>query len=415
MKLTMIAAALAVSGLLSLAACGGGGGSSPPTTDPPDTPVAEPETEPEPDTEPMLPDEGETGEIQSPPSMPPPAVTPMPSGVLVACGIEVCLVWWDSPWSYYTNHGLTRIYRNTVDDFATATQIGTSTGISHTDDTVRGEQPYFYWVVWEAYDTGTRGTPSIVSEGEPARDPADVIAEISDDILNDPFAQELLEPVSFNEVELPALPEIPETPQTPSRYVPLSERPAQTVLSRNGFDLKASGGGMTFNELRFEGELEENLGGNQEAIAEDYVRVDRWSYWAGQGETELFEIVLDGDVPDGVSVHVSGNPSGSNPVAGSVTWVGAAHGYFARTDVLSPPFMRGSARLVMDLTAATVDVALFDFTAGARDMAWDDLPVVAGRFSDTTIRGAFYGLGHEGVAGAFERDDVRGTFGAIRE
>ena len=317
MKLTMIAAALAVSGLLSLAACGGGG-SSPPITDPPEPPVEEPEPEPMPPDE----DEGETEEVRSPPGTPELAVAPMPSGVLVACGIEVCSVQWDNPWNHYTNHGLTRIYRNTVNDFVTATQIGTSTGISHTDDTVRGEQTYFYWVVWEAYDTGAGGTPSIASEGEPARDPADVIAEISEEILNDPFAQELLDPVSFNEFELPALPEIPETPeipQTPLLYVPLSERPAQTVLSRNGFDLKASGGGMTSNELRFEGEIEENLGGNQETIAEDYVRVDRWSYWAGQGDVELFEIVLDGDVPDGVSVHLSGNPSGSNPVAGSAT------------------------------------------------------------------------------------------------
>ena len=408
MKLTMIGAALAVGGLLTLASCGGGGDSSPPTTDPPEPPVEEPE----PDPEPMPPDEGETEEVRSPPGTPELAIPPMPQGFEVAAGIEVVGLWWSYPWNHYTNHGLTRIYRNTVNDFATATQIGTSSGISYTDDTARGDQTYFYWVVWEAYDTGERGSPSTVSEAEPARDPADVIAEISDDILDDPFAQELLEPVSFNEFELPALPEIPEIP---SRYVPLSERPAHTVLSHNGFELKASGGGMTFNELRFEGELEENLGGNQEAVAEDYVRVDRWSYWAGQGEAELFEIVLDGDVPDGVSVHRSGHLSGSNPVTGSATWVGAAHGYFARTDVIAPPFMRGSARLVMDLAAATVDVALFDFTAGAPDMAWHDLPVAAGRFSDTTIRGAFYGSGHEGVAGTFERDDVRGTFGAIRE
>ena len=336
----------------------------------------------------------------------------MPQGFEVAAGIEVVGLWWSYPWYHYTNHGLTRIYRSTVNDFATAIQIGTSSGISYTDDTARGDQTYFYWVVWEAYDTGERGAPSTVSEAEPARDPADVIDEISDDILNDPFVQELLEPVSFSEFERPALPEMPEIP---SRYVPLSERPAQTIMSRNGLDLKASGGGMTFNELRFEGEIEGNLGENQEAISEDYVRVDQWSYWAGQGEVELFEIVLDGDVPDDVSLHLSGRPSGSNPVSGSATWVGAAHGYFARTDVLAAPFMRGSARLVMDLSAATIDVALFDFTGGYRDMAWNDLAVIAGHFSDSTIRGAFYGSGHEGVAGAFERNDVRGTFGAIRE
>ena len=38
-----------------------------------------------------------------------------------------------------------------------------------------------------------------------------------------------------------------------------------------------------------------------------------------------------------------------------------------------------------------------------------------GGFRDGTLEGAFYGDSHEGVAGTFERDNMRGVFGALRE
>ena len=57
------------------------------------------------------------------------------------------------------------------------------------------------------------------------------------------------------------------------------------------------------------------------------------------------------------------------------------------------------------------------------DMVWNDLSVTNGTFQHSggtflepnTIEGAFYGEAHEAVAGKFERDSMKGVFGALRE
>ena len=295
--------------------------------------MQEPEPEPDPEPpaldpdppmpEPEPPDEGETEEIRSPPGTPELEVAPMPSGVLVACGIEVCSVQWDYPWYSYTNHGLTRIYRSTANDFATATEIGTSAGISYLDETVRGEQTYFYWVVWET-EAGNAGPAAAGPGSEPASDPADEIARLSDEVANDPFTWELTD---------------------------------------------------TF-----------------------------WRTSAWLGDASLFTATIY----DSGSVTVQGTLAGTNPLSGSAVWTGTVGAYDVRLGAADDSFglartpITGDARLEVDLSAATLDVDLTNFTEGHASMSWDDLALTNGEFDHATIEGAFYGAGHQGVAGEFD-------------
>ena len=79
----------------------------------------------------------------------------------------------------------------------------------------------------------------------------------------------------------------------------------------------------------------------------------------------------------------------------------------------------GDARLEVDLVRSMVDVAFTNFIKGHSDMTWQNLAVRSGSFSYrrgyNTLEGAFYGDGHEGVAGKFTRDHLDGVFGALRE
>ena len=132
----------------------------------------------------------------------------------------------------------------------------------------------------------------------------------------------------------------------------------------------------------------------------------------------MFRVYLDGEWPL-VRATVTGTLTGTNPTMGSATWLGdvRASGYGAR-----PP-VTGNARLQMDLSAATIDVSFTDLMGGHANMSWTDLPVVNGAFSDSRgtfldpedIEGAFYGDDHQAVAGKFERNDLKGVFGALRE
>ncbi|MCY4498024.1 MAG: hypothetical protein OXC14_12125 [Rhodospirillaceae bacterium] len=64
-------------------------------------------------------------------------------------------------------------------------------------------------------------------------------------------------------------------------------------------------------------------------------------------------------------------------------------------------------------------MAFSNFTEGHGDMSWRNLSLRGGAFSSrsdhSTISGAFYGAGHEGVAGEFSRDRLDGVFGALRQ
>ena len=169
-----------------LAGCGGGGAtqsvssvtqlpnpSPPPAPEPePEPPVVAPEPEPEPVVE----------------------IPPAPTGLTANSGIGIALLFWGNPHAQYQNHRLTRAYRNTVNDFDSATEIGTSTGISYTDTEVEDDTTYWYWIRWESED-GQLGPPASELETMTALDPQNELERITQEILNDPLTKVLLSPI----------------------------------------------------------------------------------------------------------------------------------------------------------------------------------------------------------------------------
>ncbi|MXW86564.1 MAG: hypothetical protein F4Z55_11995 [Boseongicola sp. SB0667_bin_21] len=147
-----------------------------------------------------------------------------------------------------------------------------------------------------------------------------------------------------------------------------------------------------------------------------------WGLWAKQGEETFFKVPISDDdslfALDDYATSVAGTPTRSNPVSGSAIWIGTVRAYDAHPDTYGTP-VTGEARLEVDLSAATIDVALSNFTEGHSDMSWRNLSLHSGAFSSRndngTISGAFYGTGHEGVAGEFSRDRLDGVFGALRQ
>lgn len=96
-------------------------------------------------------------------------------------------------WQYpaYRNHAYTEVYRSATDDLGTAQIIGTSASNLYSDP-VGTEQKYYYWVrnvsqanVISPYNS-TAGTYA-----ETAIDVARRIAELEQETLNDPLAQDL--------------------------------------------------------------------------------------------------------------------------------------------------------------------------------------------------------------------------------
>ena len=159
---------------------------------------------------------------------------------------------------------------------------------------------------------------------------------------------------------------------------------------------------------------------------------ERWGYWAEQFKDTVFGAYIDQTVRDGVreapSDHILGTPAGTNPVSGSATYSGGVRGFesfWKATDILYAA-VEGKARLEFDFEDSTVDVDFTDFERGHADMSWRNIPVHGGTFrgtegttadpfSDgTTIKGAFYGMDHQGIAGTFDRDRLEGVFGATK-
>ena len=123
-------------------------------------------------------------------------------------------------------------------------------------------------------------------------------------------------------------------------------------------------------------------------------------------------------------VSIWGTPNGTNPTAGSTTWIG--HALAVRDWTSEGPVLEGRALLEADLSAATIDVHLSDL--GGASFSWTELAMADGAFSRTdeepaddysslgvSVSGAFYGPGYEGVAGEFAWGDTIGVFGALRE
>ena len=338
----VVSAIASISMLLFLAACGGGGGGG----TPPKTMVEAAtgtETEDTAETEDTDDEAGQDDQMAEleeddtvlPPDPPVVEVPPAPAGFSVSTVIRTAGLWWDNPFVHYTNHAFTRIYRGTSSDFASATVIGTSTGISFTDTTVEPGTTYHYWIAWVSED-GTAG-PAISESGMTSVDPETEIERLTAEILSDPLTWELTDVF--------------------------------------------------------------------------------WNTSARLGGDTLFSAFIYDDN----SVSVLGSASGSNPVSGSAVWTGNVGAYDVRVGAADDSFglartpITGNARLEMDFGTATLDVDFTNFTQGHADMSWRDLGLTNGAFGDATIGGAFYGTGHEGVAGHFTRDQLRGAFGATRQ
>ena len=138
---------------------------------------------------------------------------------------------------------------------------------------------------------------------------------------------------------------------------------------------------------------------------------------------EIFWAYLNSEADGTVTATVHGAPSGTSPVSGSAVWSGHVHAYATETVATSGASsaaahapVKGDARLEVDFAAATVDVEFTGFGHNRAALSWPSLPVDGGAFGNAAagLEGAFYGAGHEGAAGTFERDGLTGVFGALR-
>ena len=149
---------------------------------------------------------------------------------------------------------------------------------------------------------------------------------------------------------------------------------------------------------------------------------EEWGLWAKLDDQTLFKVVINDDdsllsLGDLVPV-VEGGKTGSNPLSGSAVWTGTVRAHDVHPDSYGTP-VTGDARLEVDFAASTIDVMLSDFSGGHTDKTWQDLRLSNGAFDYRrgydTLSGAFYGAGHQGVAGKFTRDRLDGVFGALRD
>lgn len=154
-----------------------------------------------------------------------------------------------------------------------------------------------------------------------------------------------------------------------------------------------------------------------------------WGLWGENDGQPLFVATISGtNIPDRLDLTllnpyylaVYGTPSYDNPEGyGTAVWNGKVRAYETHPDTFGTP-VEGTARLEMDLDGLldTIDVDFTSFDRGHRDMSWNSVFVSLGRFRSFLygdLEGEFYGDEHEGVAGKFERDSLKGVFGAMRE
>ena len=119
---------------------------------------------------------------------------PKPIGLEALGGIGIVMLSWANPFRQYANHGLTTVYRNTVDQFDTAANVGTSSWAIFTDETVEDETEYFYWVRF----TSTSNVEGPVSDSvsvTSALDPAEVYAQIEEWLDSSPLLALLTSPI----------------------------------------------------------------------------------------------------------------------------------------------------------------------------------------------------------------------------
>lgn len=145
---------------------------------------------------------------------------------------------------------------------------------------------------------------------------------------------------------------------------------------------------------------------------------------------ERGEPVGPGTVFDASALGVTTDTAPAPVLGKSATWTGMMIGADVSDAVTRGQFLRGDATLIIDdLANPDVDVAFSDFRdleTGARladrtIAPWQNIPLAGGSFgskpagSDDYIQGRFVGERHAGVVGIFERDDVVGSFGGVRQ
>ena len=134
----------------------------------------------------------------------------------------------------------------------------------------------------------------------------------------------------------------------------------------------------------------------------------------------------DGMVAGGqIDSLVFGSPTATNPTSGSGLWTGVMVGVdVSDTDALGNAIQGEAEITIRDFLNPTVDVGfsnVFDLAAGTSrlDMSWQDIPLTSGEFhlseaNNDWIDGYFYGPNHEEVGGIFNRNLIRGAYGAKR-
>ena len=154
-----------------------------------------------------------------------------------------------------------------------------------------------------------------------------------------------------------------------------------------------------------------------------------WGLWGTVDGATVFRASISGiNIPNGISTalldpyytSVFGLRSFDNPVgSGRAVWRGDVRAYETHPDTFGTP-IEGDARLEMDLDSLldTINVRFTNFERGHFDMSWYSVFVSGGgfrSFSPGDLEGNFYGDDHEGVAGTFDNDGLKGIFGAVRE
>lgn len=169
--------------------------------------------------------------------------------------------------------------------------------------------------------------------------------------------------------------------------------------------------------------LEES--GAARLLSAGFYAFEEWGVWGKQFHEDVFtafieqrtETAAGGTTYYWPSGRIEGTLSGSNPVSGTAVWTGGVRAYDTQSGEGWDP-ISGSARLAVDFDDATVDVDLTAFEGGHGDMSWRSLQLQSGSFrhsqGQATIEGSFYGATHQGAAGTFNRDRLRGIFGTVR-
>lgn len=160
------------------------------------------------------------------------------------------------------------------------------------------------------------------------------------------------------------------------------------------------------------------------AVTRSIYSYEDWGYWGRQFGANVFTAVVEQSITTEGNITSYGTPttrvwgtrSGSNPVSGGAVWLGGVRAFSTGLEGHLP--VSGNARLEVDFSDSTVDVDFTDFNGGHGDLSWQGLQMTAGAFRDSqsrpTIEGAFYGSNHQGAAGTFDRANLEGVFGAVR-